>query len=72
MGDQLDNDFATFPAVRRTLDSYTLVHAGLGWRMSSRLRAWLQVENLFDTDYEDILGYRSPGARAMAGVQYEP
>lgn len=72
VGDQFDNDFATFPAVRRTLDSYTLVHAGLGWRMSSRLRAWIQFENVFDTDYEDILGYRSPGARAMAGIRYEP
>ena len=72
VGDQFDHDFATFPAVRRTLDRYILVHAGLGWRMSSRLRAWIQAENLFDTDYEDILGYRSPGARVMAGIRFEP
>ena len=71
VGEQLDNDFATYPAVRRTLDGYTLVHAGLSWAASARLRAWVQIENIFDAEYEDILGYRSPGARAMAGVRFE-
>ena len=72
VGEQIDNDFATFPAARRTLDGYTLVHAGLTWSVAPRLRAWVQLENAFDADYEDILGYRSPGARAMAGVVFEP
>ncbi len=72
VGEQLDDDFASFPAVRRTLNGYTLVHAGLTWSASPRLRLWLQAENVFDEDYEDILGYRSPGARAMVGVVFEP
>ena len=72
VGEQLDDDFASFPAARRILDGYTLVHAGLTWSASPRLRLWIQAENVFDEDYEDILGYRSPGARAMVGVVFEP
>ena len=72
VGEQLDNDFSTLPSVRRALPGYTLVHAGLTWSLSPRARVYLQVENAFDEDYEDILGYRNPGVRAMAGVRFEP
>ena len=72
VSEQLDNDYSTLPSVRRTLDRYTLVHAGLTWSLSPRVRAYLQVENVFDEDYEDILGYGNPGVRAMAGVRFEP
>ncbi|MCY3818057.1 MAG: TonB-dependent receptor [Gammaproteobacteria bacterium] len=67
VGEQYDNDFSAFPAIRRTLDSYVLAHGGLDVRLSARTRVYLQVENAFDTDYEDVFGYRTPGRRAVAG-----
>ena len=67
VGEQYDNDFSAFPAIRRTLDAYLLVHGGVDFRISARARIYLQVENALDTDYEEIFGYRSPGRRAMAG-----
>jgi len=67
VGQQYDNDFSAFPAIRRTLDAYLLVHGGLDFRISARARIYLQVENALDTNYEEVFGYRTPGARAMAG-----
>ena len=67
VGEQYDNDFSAFPAIRRTLDSYVLAHGGLDVRLSARTRVYLQVENAFDTDCEDVFGYRTPGRRAVAG-----
>ncbi len=67
VGEQYDNDFSAFPAIRRTLDSYRLVHGGLDFRVSPRARVYVQLENAFDADYEDVFGYRNPGRRVLAG-----
>ena len=67
VGQQYDNDFSAFPAIRRTLEPYLLVHGGLDYRVSPRTRIYVQMENAFDTDYEDVFGYRNPGRRVLAG-----
>ena len=67
VGEQYDNDFSAFPAIRRTLDAYRLVHGGMDFRISPRASLYLQLENAFDADYEDVFGYRNPGRRALAG-----
>ena len=67
VGEQYDNDFSAYPAIRRTLEPYVLVHGGLDHRVSPRTRLYLQMENAFDTDYEDVFGYRNPGRRVLAG-----
>ena len=68
VGEQLDDDFSTFPATRRTLDDYTLVHGGLDLALSARTRLYVQLENAFDAEYQDIFGYRNPGMRITAGL----
>ena len=67
VGEQYDNDFSAYPAIRRTLEPYRLVHGGLDHRVSPRARLYLQMENAFDADYEDVFGYRNPGRRVLAG-----
>lgn len=67
VGEQYDNDFSAFPAIRVTLNAYELVHGGLDFQVSPRARIYLQMENALDTDYEDVFGYRTPGRRAMLG-----
>ena len=68
VGEQYDNDFSAYPAIRRTLDSHLLAHGGLDFRISPRARIYLQVENALDAEYEDVFGFRNPGRRALAGV----
>jgi vitamin B12 transporter len=59
--EQIDLDFASWPAQRVTLDAYTLAHAELSFALRPGTRVGLRGSNLFDETYEDILGYRAPG-----------
>jgi vitamin B12 transporter len=59
--EQIDLDFATWPAERVTLDAYTLAHGELSYELRPGTRLGLRGTNLLDETYEDILGYRAPG-----------
>ncbi len=69
---QDDFDFGTFPADRVSLSAYTLLRAHVGYQLGERLHVAVRGENLLDEDYQDQLGYRSPG-RALyfqLGVEF--
>ncbi len=73
-GEQLDNDFRNFfvngfVAERTELDSYTLVNANVSYDISDAVEVYVRVENLFDEDYEEVIGYATPGRTALAGVR---
>jgi len=68
---QDDFDFSTFPADRVSLHGYTLLRAHVGYRVSQRLRLALRGENLLDEDYQDQLGYSSPGRAVYLQVSVE-
>jgi len=58
---QDDLDFSTFPANRASLSAYTLLRGRVGYQLSKHLEIAVRGENLLDEDYQDQLGYRSPG-----------
>jgi vitamin B12 transporter len=70
IGERDDLDFATFPAARVTLDSYTLVNLAAGFRITPRVRLFGRLENLLDEQYEDVLGYGVQGFGGYAGVKF--
>ncbi len=47
----------------------TLVDLGGGYTLVRGLEVFARVLNLFDKDYEEVLGYPSPGRTAFAGVR---
>jgi len=49
---------------------YALWHARLRWQANPRLRFDLEMENLTDTDYEDVRGYATPGREVLLGFRY--
>ncbi len=59
--DQDDLDFATFPATRVDLNSYTLLNAQLSLQLPHRMDIGVRIANLLDERYEDQLGYEAPG-----------
>ena len=59
--EQVDFDFAAWPARRADLAGYTLAHAELSVGLSDGVRIGVRGNNLLDETYEDILGYRAPG-----------
>jgi vitamin B12 transporter len=69
VGKRQDTDFEQFPARRVTLDDYALASLRLGYRITSAIEAYGRVENAFDADYEDVLGYATAGRTIYAGLR---
>ena len=68
-GDQYDTFFPPGAAGQRVkLDSYTLVNLAASYQATDRVRVYGRIENLFDDDYEDVIGFSTPGIGAFIGV----
>ena len=70
-GSQLDNyfpppDFALIPV---KLDSFTVVDLAASWSLSSTWEITGRLSNLFDEDYEEILGFARPGRGVFVGIR---
>ena len=69
VGTRKDQDFASWPSTRVDLDDYTLVNLAASYDLTRQWRIFGRVENLLDEDYQEALGYGSPGIGAYGGVQ---
>jgi vitamin B12 transporter len=70
-GKQFDRFFdpATFISETVTLSSYTVVDLAGSWRLTDSLELVGRVANLFDEDYEEVLGYSRPGVAFYGGLR---
>jgi len=69
VGPRRDTDFDLFPAATVTLRAYVLASANFAYRLLPGLEAYARVENAFDADYQDVVGYNTPGRTAYAGLR---
>lgn len=58
-----------WPAPRVELDSYYLVNARASWKLNANLQFFGRINNLFDEEYEEVIGYGTPGINVYAGVK---
>ena len=68
-GEQLDTDFATFSDV--TLDSFTLIGANARYYLNDNVAITLRGSNLLDEDYQEVVGFASPGRAVFGGLELE-
>ncbi len=70
-GDQLDLFFSptTFLSERVVLASHAVVDIAGSWRINDKLEVIARINNLFDEDYEEVLGFARPGRAAYAGLR---
>jgi vitamin B12 transporter len=70
-GNQLDNFFPppNFSQEQVKLDSYTLVDIAASWKLNASLELVGRITNLFNEDYEEILGFARPGRGIYAGLR---
>jgi vitamin B12 transporter len=70
-GEQLDNFFPPpfFAPEQVTLDGFTVVDLAASWKLTDSLEITGRVSNLFDEDYEEILGFARPGRAVYAGLR---
>ncbi|TDJ47972.1 MAG: TonB-dependent receptor [Gammaproteobacteria bacterium] len=70
-GSQDDIFFPPFPlpSERVGLDSYTLVDLAATYRLTPTVQLIGRIENLLDENYEDVVGFSTPGVGAYFGVR---
>jgi len=73
VGDRDDLDFTSFPFVRVPLRPYTLVALSAAVDLSGAGRPGLvlraRADNLLDTAYEEVHGFRTPGRTLFLGAE---
>lgn len=69
VGKRRDTDFDLFPAATVTLDDYALVGFRAAYRITPAIEAFGRLENAFDADYQDVVGYATPGRAVHAGLR---
>lgn len=67
VGPREDINFSTFD--RTELKGYVLINLGTHYDLFEFLRLNLKVENLLDSDYEDVFGYATPGLSYYGGIK---
>ena len=66
-GSQMDRDFATFSDVK--LDAFTLVGLNASYDVNDVITLSLRGQNLLDENYQEVVGYASPGRRIFVGLR---
>lgn len=70
VGRRRDSDFNSFPAPRVTLDDYVLLSARAEYRIADKIGLFVRGENLANSDFEDAVGYETPGRGVHAGIRF--
>ena len=58
------------PSRRVSLDSFLLASLTATWQATSRMRWHIRADNLGDTRFEEVYGFRGPGRSIHLGVQF--
>lgn len=72
VGEQYATSQHTGVVTLEKLDAYNRLDANLFWSISSALEANFTVENLFDADYQNAIGFPAPGVLWRVGVRWQP
>lgn len=71
IGEQLDRDFSTFPATIVTLSDHLLATTSLEYDVTPRLTLQGTIDNLLNTKYEHVYGFRTPSRTFSIGARAE-
>jgi vitamin B12 transporter len=68
MGRRADSDFLGFNITHAP--SYVLINAGGWYAIHPRITAYINVENLLDRKYNEVIGYPALGTNFRAGLRF--
>ena len=68
----LDQDFATFPARRVPLGNYEVADLSARCELAREWTLSLNARNLFDEEYQEVLGYRAPDRQLSLELRWRP
>jgi vitamin B12 transporter len=66
---RFDIDFAAYPPERVSLAGYGLLDLALSYQVLEDLEIFGRVDNIFDQEYQEVLGFGAMGAAAYGGIK---
>ncbi len=69
VGKRDDMDFSTFPFNRVKLPGYTTVNLSGSYDINEYVQAFVRIDNVFDKQYQEVLGYGTTGVAAYGGFK---
>lgn len=69
VGKRTDTDFDLFPAAKVRLHDYVLGGARIAYAITPNIEAFGRIENAFDSNYQDVVGYATQGRGVFGGVR---
>ncbi|WP_265529900.1 TonB-dependent receptor plug domain-containing protein [Sphingomicrobium marinum] len=72
VSERFDTDFDVFPAERVTLGTYALASARIAYAVNDTIEISVRGSNLFDADYQDVIGYNTQGRAVFVGLRFTP
>ena len=71
IGRRADSDFFTFrtPGLLTSNPGYTASDAAFTYEVRHQISAFVRVENIFDRDYQEVLGYQALGRGVIFGTR---
>ncbi len=71
IGRRDDTEFVGFTSERVTMPAYTLVNSIVSYDILSSTQIFLRLDNIFNTYYETVKGYGTPGLSIYGGFRLE-
>ena len=68
-GERFDTDFDQFPAARVRFEPYWKAGARVAYRVHRGIELFGRIANALDADVREVVGYRTEGRSAFAGVR---
>ena len=67
-GEQIDNNFNTFPASIVTLDDFTLIGVNASYDLNQNFTISVRADNLLDENYQEVFGFEGQGRGVYGGL----
>ena len=69
IGRRADSDFFAFPTPLTSNPGYTASDASFSYDFVRQISAFVRIENIFDRDYQEVLGYQALGRGVVVGTR---
>lgn len=69
VGNRSDIDYSSYPAAQVKLPGHVIANLAASYNLTKSFQIFGRVDNLFNNDYEEIIGYGTPNASAFGGIK---
>lgn len=70
LSDRDDSDFRSFPSETVALEAYSLLDFSVNHKLNKNVKLFLDVTNILNEEYQEVLGYATLGRNYKLGVQF--